>query len=142
MLDRRLVHERLLGLLVVEAGNRNSPGALPRDAPVVAAAHHRSHSLGARRGDKLNLIELGESLVPKSLHGRKPLLGGAEDGGFLRAPVVRVLVVVGLLEDERVGVPKFLDALLVAVLQDRLTDEIVASLVGEEALVVHGREQG
>ena len=51
-------------------------------------------------------------------------------------------MVVGLLENERVGLPKLLDARLVAVFQDRLTDETVAGLLGEVALVVHEGEQG
>ena len=102
VLDRLLIHERFLRVLVVEARDGHAPGALAGDAPVVAAGDHRAHSLSARGGDKLNLIQLRERLFPEPFHGREPLLGGAEDRGLLSAPVVGVLVGVGLLEDQRV----------------------------------------
>ena len=75
-------------------------------------------------------------------HRALPLLGGAEDDGFLGAPVVGILVAVGLVQNEGAAVPQALDARHVAVAQHVLALEVGAGIRCEIAFVVDRRTQG
>mmetsp|Transcript_37489 Transcript_37489/g.50733 ORF Transcript_37489/g.50733 Transcript_37489/m.50733 type:complete len:308 (+) Transcript_37489:1405-2328(+) len=139
--DRLLRHEGVTGFFVVEYRDRDTPGALPRDAPVVTGCRHRTDTVLAECWGPRHLVNGLHGAVPESVDGRKPLLGATEDGRLLRAPVVRVLVRVRLLFQQR---PDFLQRLhhsRVAITKHVLADEGLARLSCKAPAVVHwGKE--
>ena len=65
----------------------------------------------------------------------------AENRGFLRAPIVRVLVPVRLLKDQTARLAQSRDARVVAVAEHVLTLQRLARLLREVARVVHGGQE-
>eukprot|EP00976_Prorocentrum_cordatum_P116641 1196191-Prorocentrum_minimum.AAC.7 len=141
VLDGFLVHERLPGGGVVEDGDGHPPGALAADAPVRPPLRHRRDAVLPHRGDPLHRANARQRLLAEALHRRKPLGGGAEDGGLLGAPVVRVLVCVALLHEKRLALRQRVNHRLVALAQHVQPLEPLAGVLRKVALVVHGGVQ-
>ena len=92
--------DRLAALHAREHRDRDSPGALPRDAPVRAVGDHRGDPVDRPSGDPLDCGDgLQRTLAKRThslcgfVHRDEPLLGGAEDDRTLAAPAVRIAVV-------------------------------------------------
>ena len=90
--DARLVDMVFAAFFAVEDRDRNTPGALARDAPVAAVADHVDHAAAAPLGDEVDLFDLLHRLLLDVVDRAEPLLGGAVDDRLLAAPAVRVLV--------------------------------------------------
>ena len=92
----------LAAVLAVEYGDRQTPVALTRDAPVGALADHAGNALAAPLRQPLYALRGGDSLVLEGVNGAEPLVGGAEDDGILASPAVRVAVYDVLGGEDRV----------------------------------------
>ncbi len=113
------VHElrREVGLAArgtVDRRNRDTPGALPRDAPVRAVGHHAVDAVAAGRRHPAHLRVDGiDSRLPQRrqvrprrsgrvqapqrlVHRDEPLCGRQEDDRVVAAPAMRIRVVEGL----------------------------------------------
>mmetsp|Transcript_42070 Transcript_42070/g.96437 ORF Transcript_42070/g.96437 Transcript_42070/m.96437 type:complete len:492 (+) Transcript_42070:1865-3340(+) len=126
---------------MVKDRNRHAPRALPRDAPVGAALRHCRDAVAPQLGHPAHLSDRTQRLLTEGVDRGEPLRGGAEDGGLLRAPVVRVLVLVRLLAQQRARLGQSGDHLAVAVGQHVHPHEPLARLLREPPGVVDGREQ-
>eukprot|EP00968_Pinguiococcus_pyrenoidosus_P022263 scaffold3100_cov248-Pinguiococcus_pyrenoidosus.AAC.18 len=147
VLDGLAGQQGLAGLLVVEHGDGDAPGALPTDAPFRSAAHKGGDSILADAWNPLDALDRLEGIVPERLHACEPLIGGAEDRRLLRAPVVRVLVLVRLHAQERAGAVGDLDALVVSVANDaeagqrEALEQALLGFAREPPCVVHRAER-
>ena len=126
------------GLLVDQQGDGHAPGALARDAPVRAVAHHGLDAGTAPVRGPGDALDLAQGGVPQALplHADEPLGGGAEDDGGLVAPAMGITVgEAGRLDQGAPGLEGVHDLLVGA--EDMFTGE--EGGVGQEAAVAaHG----
>mmetsp|Transcript_12092 Transcript_12092/g.17482 ORF Transcript_12092/g.17482 Transcript_12092/m.17482 type:complete len:349 (-) Transcript_12092:1650-2696(-) len=101
IVDTLLREQRLAGLLVVKDRNGHTPGTLPGDAPIRAPRNHRCDPVLASRRHPRNGINSLEARFAEVFDRGKPLVCGAEDGGLFGAPIIGVLVRIGLDFEER-----------------------------------------
>src|SRR5699024_895017 len=131
----------LAALLAVEHRDGNAPDALTADAPVAAVADHALHTVMAPDGLPVHAVDGLVDILLESIDGAEPLLGGAEDDGIVAAPAMGVLVddvlhahqvagALDVLQNDLIGIP------------DLETGELLASLGGQAAGVVHGNDHG
>mmetsp|Transcript_47411 Transcript_47411/g.140001 ORF Transcript_47411/g.140001 Transcript_47411/m.140001 type:complete len:618 (+) Transcript_47411:1198-3051(+) len=132
--------EGFLRVLVVEAWDGHTPGPLTRDAPIVAALDHRAHAVRVALRNELDLVHCRQDVLPEAINAGEPLRGRAEDDGLLAAPVVRVLVAVGLLEEQCAPLREQLADLPIGILEHVGAHKARQSdLLSEPAGVVHRR---
>ena len=86
------VGNRLAAAFAVEHDDGHAPDALARDAPIGAAGDHIGDALFAPCGNPTHFADGLQGLLAKivALHADEPLLGGAENGGVVAAPAMRV----------------------------------------------------
>eukprot|EP00964_Phaeocystis_antarctica_P117300 scaffold81129_cov56-Phaeocystis_antarctica.AAC.3 len=120
---------------MVEDRDGHAPRTLARDAPIAAALGHGGDAVATHLGDPRHLTEM------EAIDRGEPLCGGAEDGGLLRAPVVRVLVRIVFGEQQAARGLEGRDARRVALAQHVHAFEVRARLRRELACVVDGRER-
>ena len=110
--------------LCVNSGERHSPGALARDAPVGPALDHAVDALLAPGGRPLDLADLLECrpAQPRLLHADEPLRGCTEDHRGLVTPAMRVAVTAGLVVQQRALLRQHLDHVRIRV-EDFLAGE-------------------
>ena len=135
------VEQHLTVAAVIENGDRHTPGALARDAPVAPFLHHRLDPIASGCRRPLHVIDGVQSLLAEAIHRGEPLLRGPEDGWFLGAPVVGIAVAVGLLLQQRSSGLQGVDDRRVGVLENVQSCE-GARLVGEGAGFIHRTEHG
>src|SRR5258708_740682 len=97
------IGERVLTILAIENDDWHAPDALTGDAPIGARGDHVGDALLAPRGLPLHFADGFERALPEivALHANEPLFGGAEDGGVVAAPAVRITVLEVLLREQR-----------------------------------------
>jgi hypothetical protein len=88
------IGERLIAAITVEDSDRDTPGALPRDAPIRTRGDHVGDTLFAPRGHPLHFADCLERPLTQAvpIHADEPLFGRPKDGGFMAAPAMRVTV--------------------------------------------------
>src|SRR5580698_8241701 len=93
-IENLAVRHRLLAVLAIERDDRNAPHALARDAPVRPRSDHVGHALFAPRGYPLHILDGFQRPLAQivAVHADEPLLSGAEDGGVVAAPAMRIAV--------------------------------------------------
>ncbi len=100
LVDRGRIEQRRLAFFTEKGGQRHSPVALPRDAPVGTVGDHARDAFlapGRQPGGRFDRFQrLGAQ--PGRVHGDEPLRRGAVDDRFFAAPAM------GVGMAERIGV--------------------------------------
>ena len=135
LFDRFVRADGLAAVFAVEHGNRQTPAALTRDAPVVALADHGLHAVNAPCGQPAHIVARGARLVLERFDRAEPLRGCAEDDRLLAAPAVRIRVDDFLGGEQHARFLHVLENDGVGVVDDHAG--ILACVVGVAALVVH-----
>ena len=129
----------LAAVLAVEHGDRQTPAALTRNAPVGAVADHGNHAILAPRGQPLDVFARGDRLILEGLDRAEPLRRGAEDNRALAAPAVRIAVGENLGGEQCARFLQIGDDLLVG---DIIAHpRVLARVCGLIASVVHGDDE-
>ncbi len=112
------IGQRIPARRAIEHDDRHAPDALARNAPVGPARDHVGDAFFAPLRHPLHGFDRIERLLPKAVvvHPDEPLFGGAEDGGVVAAPAMRIRVLDVLdreqravlfqdIDDERIAFP-------------------------------------
>ena len=88
------IGDGLAATVAIEDDNGHAPDTLARDAPVGAHGDHVGDAFLAPIGHPADLADGFERALAEvvTVHADEPLLGGAEDGGLVAAPAMRVAV--------------------------------------------------
>jgi hypothetical protein len=91
--------ENRFSLRVIKRGNRDAPGALPRDTPVGPGLHGALDAVDAPLGNPVHAVNFGKRLLAEFVvvNLDEPLIHRAEDDGCFAAPTMRIAVVIILL---------------------------------------------
>ena len=137
------VGQPLAALLAIKSDDGHAPKALPRDAPVWAHGDHVEDAALAPGRRPLHLGDFLQRAAPQvvALHADEPLLGGAEDGGVMATPAVRIGMFQRLGAQQAPVPAQDLDNGGVG-LEHLLPGQPGAGLGGEAAGLVHGTEDG
>ena len=115
---------QLAGFLIDQQRDRHAPGALPRDAPVRAIAHHAVDARLTPVRHPAHGADLAQRGLAQAglLHADEPLRGRAKDDRGLVPPAMRVAVREALLAHQRLVRLQRLDHLLIGI-EDVLAGE-------------------
>ena len=141
LVDELGVEDRLV-VGVVERGQRHTPTALARDAPVGPRFDRAVDAVAAPVRNPFHLVDGAQDLGTQFVHADEELVHRAEDDRHLGTPAVRVGVMDLALARQRADAFEHGDDVRVGV-EDVLADQLGhATFLGEAAVVVDRREHG
>mmetsp|Transcript_23405 Transcript_23405/g.48710 ORF Transcript_23405/g.48710 Transcript_23405/m.48710 type:complete len:246 (+) Transcript_23405:1267-2004(+) len=135
--NRLIVNERILAAVVVEDWYRHAPASLPRYTPVRTAGYEAGNPVLSDCRHPLHRLDRLHGLVFEAVHRAEPLARRPEDGGFLRPPVVRVLMLVLLFHQQCPNLIKGGNSLEVTVAEHVFSHESLPRLLREPSSVVN-----
>ena len=129
---------------MVESGDRDTPGTLPRDTPFAAVLNKVLQSRLASLRNEFDIFKGSKGTVADVCNISKPLFSSPNNDGLLGTPVVGVLVVVAVLSKKLASRFNVFQDCSVAFSEDRLSSQASRvmghGLFRKLAVVVDGRK--